>query len=126
MSLSSPYYNLRNAVRHRPGGICTAHEVRRELQAYLDWMAPKERAWGKKFWAEIMTREEYHALANRRKKRKGKKRVDGELVFTYNSVEGKQVTAHSDTGLTEVHDADLEWIGEWFRKQNENEYNGEW
>lgn len=126
--MSNPYYALKNAVNHRHGGVCTPYEVRRELAAYLDWQAPRERAWGRKFWAEIMTREEYHALANRRKKRTRRK-VAGETVVTYEAQQG-QVTAHSDEGLTAVHDEDLGYIDEVARRHqkeiDDNAYYGDY
>ena len=70
-----------------------------------------------------MTREEYHALVNRRRKRKGSKiTVDGKDKWELR----QQTRLDGFEVEQETHDADLEWIDAFAARQDENQYNGEW
>ena len=88
------------------GKVCTPWQVRRELANYLAQFSVK-------FSWECYTPEEYHALVNRRKKRKRRKK-DGSIA--YDSVESKEVTWREDDHLTS------EWsreVDHFARKQQE-------
>jgi hypothetical protein len=125
----SAYHALRQAVRAR-GGIATAWEVQRELLAYLGQF--KVKAPNGIVWSDIYTREEYHALVNRRKKRKPKRKRNehGELVMQYESI-GLGTVEAAVTGAPKLvvseedYRSDLDWIDAFARREYENEYHGE-
>lgn len=124
----SAYADLRTALR-RHNGICTAWEVRRELAAYLKQFSVKPPF----DWSEVMTREEYFALVNRRKKRKPKrKKGDADpILFVYESIEdGRQEVKGHLPELDEFNDKELAWIDQFAKRQEleseDSAYHGEW
>lgn len=122
----TPYQALRTAVQ-RHNGIATAFEVRRELTVYIASLRRPHKP------LEVYTRAEYHALVNRRKKRKPK-RKKGEadpVMFVYESIEdGRQEVRGHHVKLDEEHVEDMDWIDAFAKRQQEecdaDSYAGEW
>ena len=139
IEVSNPYYALKNAIHHK-GSITTPYEVRRELAAYLDWIAAGSRrplgngtlcCVDTKGRVKMMSREEYHQLVNVRKRPRKKRNKDGELVMEYTNIEDKEVqhvlTAnHAARDLDAEFATDFAYIDELARKQCDNDYNAEW
>jgi hypothetical protein len=110
----TPYYALKNAVHHR-GGICSAWEVRRELQNYLGQFKVKCPI----KWSEVMTREEWFASVNKKKRKPRRKKGEADPVkHVFTTVEGVQLELRGHhVKLDEEHDEDLDWIDALARRQ---------
>ena len=125
----TPYQRLKQAVRGL-GGVATAFEVQRELEAYLGQFRVKPP--NGIVWSEIYTRQEYWEYVNRRRKRVKRKKGDADpVLFVYDNIEGDrlEVKGHHKA-LDEEHVEDMAWIDEmaekYRREIEENSYQGEW
>lgn len=123
----SPYSQLRAAIQ-RKGGVCTPYEVRHELAAHLSQFAPSLSAWGRKFWGEVMTREEYLALLIRKEKRKKRcANCKCKPCQCHEQAETRtgQVEMYLKNPLAEEHTKFGDWINAFAQKQQEDDYHGE-
>jgi hypothetical protein len=97
------------------------------LRAYLEARRPDPKPF------VVYTRDEYHALVNRRKKRRPKrKKGDADpVLFVYDTVEDERIEARGHhVQLDETAKDDLDWIDAIAKRQQEEAdamaYWGEW
>jgi hypothetical protein len=128
----SPYSALRQALRAR-GGAATSWEVRKELAEYLKGFkvvakTPEGRVID---WNDLYTREEWHAIVNRRKKKGTRKRRNkqGDLILEYDAHEDRRVEARVIADSGERAD-DMSFVDAFAKRQQEeweaDQYQGEW
>ena len=124
----TPYQKLRQAVRGL-GGVATAFEVQRELEAYLGQfrVEPPNGI----VWSEIYTRQEYWEYVNRRRKRVKRKKGDADpVLYAYDSISEERVEARAHSPTLDAEFAgDFEWldqVAEKFKKEiDDNGYHAD-
>lgn len=131
----NPYQALRNAVTQR-GRVTTAYEVRDVLWSYLASLRQPRNPLGDgtlcvfdtRGRMRMMTRAEYTEMVHTRKRKPRRKKGEADpILFAYDSIEDKRIEARLHSPMLDAEfAADFEWLDEYAKRQDDDQYWGEW